>query len=143
MQQPTLTVYGHPGCPMVVPVRHFLDRAAVPYKYINIHEDAEARALVRQMNTGNETVPTLVFSDGTILSEPSVEEVQAKLRKSGLSLPPFMVFFIQHSLQIILVGFLLVGLAGGLVWGSAVLGGVVGLSLGFLVTAIRIRRAGS
>jgi mycoredoxin len=143
MQQSSLTVYGHPGCPMVVPVRQFLNRAAIPYTYINIHDDSEARARVRQMNAGNETVPTLVFSDGTILSEPSVEEVQAKLQKSGMYVPPFMVFLIQHSLKIILAAFLLVGMVVGMVWGAAVLGGVVGLSLGFLVTAIRIRLAGS
>ena len=68
MQQPVLTVYGHPHCAMVVPVRQLLNHAGVSYTYVNIHTDAEARTRVKDLNAGNETVPTLVFGDGTILS---------------------------------------------------------------------------
>lgn len=143
MGNPVLTVYGHPRCPMVLPIRHFLNRAAVPYTYINIDADGEARRRVRHMNAGNETVPTLVFGDGTILREPTVAHVQAKLLEAGTHVPPLTAFYIQYSVWIVLVGCLLVGMVGGGILGSAVLGGGVGLIAGFVMNSIRIRRAGS
>ncbi|HEX6289424.1 MAG TPA: glutaredoxin family protein [Herpetosiphonaceae bacterium] len=143
MHQPGLTVYGHPRCPQVIPVRQFLDRAAVPYTYINIRDDAAARSRVMALNAGNKTVPTLVFADGTILREPHVWQVHAQLGAAGVHVPSFVAFSIQHSLMIVLVAFLLMGMVAGKVLGSAVLGSVVGLIVGLLVNARRIRRAGS
>ncbi len=143
MQHPVLTVYGHPQCPMVVPVRQFLHRAGVPYTYVNIHANDEARARVRQFNAGNETVPTLVFGDGTVLREPRVEQIHAKLREGGVHVPAWEAFVTQHSLWMVVITFLVFGVVSGWRLGSAVLGGGVGLIAGFLVNTIRMRRAGS
>ncbi len=35
--------------------------------------------VVEQVNQGNQTVPTLVFADGSALTNPSVAEVKAQL----------------------------------------------------------------
>ena len=142
MQHPVLTVYGHPRCPMVVPIRQLLNHAGVSYTYVNIHTDAGARTRVQEMNAGNETVPTLVFGDGTMLREPSVWHLRAKLAEYGIGIPSFTALSIQHSLELVLVGFLLLGVVGGKVLGSAVLGGGTGFITGFLVNTIRMRRAG-
>ena len=142
MQHPVLTVYGHPRCPMLVPIRQVLNHAGVSYTYINIHTDAEARTRVQEMNAGNETVPTLVFGDGMIVREPSVWQLRTKLAEDGIHIPSFTAFSIQHSLELVLVGCLLLGVAGGRVLGSAVLGGGTGFITGFLVNTIRMRHAG-
>ncbi len=143
MQQPVLTVYGHPRCPMVVPVRQFLHRAGVPYTYVNIRDDAAARNRVMQLNAGNESVPTLVFGDGTILREPRVWHLRGKLREGGVHVPAWEAFVTQHSLWMVVITFLVFGVVSGWRLGSAVLGGGVGLIAGFLVNTIRMRRAGS
>jgi mycoredoxin len=39
----------------------------------------DAAFVVEQVNGGNQTVPTLVYSDGTAQTNPSVAEVKAKL----------------------------------------------------------------
>ena len=79
----TLTVYGTPTCPMVIPVRGILDRAGVPFAYVDISKDETGRLVVKSINNGNESVPTLVFTDGSTLTEPSSKQLEAKLRTLG------------------------------------------------------------
>ena len=82
MTEPLL-VYGHPACPGVVPVKAMLTQAKVAFTYVNIHQDAQAAALVRSINQGNESVPTLVFPDGSTLTEPSASALKQKLEAMG------------------------------------------------------------
>jgi mycoredoxin len=56
-----------------------LDQAGRSYTYINIETDDQAAAYVMQINRGNQSVPTIVFPDGSILVEPSNVELQTKL----------------------------------------------------------------
>ena len=46
---------------------------------INIEADPLAAALVERVNGGNQTVPTIVFEDGTAMTNPSLAQVKAKL----------------------------------------------------------------
>jgi mycoredoxin len=82
MQQPVL-LYGHPFCPGLPPIEGMLKQVKVPYTYINIHEDDAARLRVTEINNGYESVPTLVFPDGSTLTEPSFRQMRAKLAALG------------------------------------------------------------
>ncbi|NJL95044.1 MAG: hypothetical protein HC915_15660 [Anaerolineae bacterium] len=82
-----LMMYAHPACPMLPPVAAQLRLARVPYQYINIYQDHTARELVRQVNHGYESVPTLVFPDGSTLTEPSAGALRRKLQEQGYSVP--------------------------------------------------------
>jgi glutaredoxin len=64
-----------------------LNGAKANYEYINIHEDDEASQFVREVNGGYESVPTLLFPDGTTLTEPSAGALKAKLEASGYAVP--------------------------------------------------------
>lgn len=87
MAEPIL-VYGHPTCPAVPPVTAMLAQAKVPYTYINIRQDGQAAARVRTINGGNESVPTLVFPDGSTLTEPSAGALKRKLEALGYHVGP-------------------------------------------------------
>jgi mycoredoxin len=78
-----IIVYGHPNCPTLGPVKGLLTQSKVDFEYIDIHQDSVAAARVRAINNGNESVPTLVFPDGSTLTEPSVGELRAKLESLG------------------------------------------------------------
>lgn len=78
-----LIVYGTAWCPMVRPVRKRLDKIGVEYEYVDIQSNAEAREQVRTINNGNESVPTLVFADGSTLTEPTGRELESKLAELG------------------------------------------------------------
>ncbi len=82
-----IIVYGHPACLMVGPVLGMLDQSQVEYAYINIQQEPTARDRVREINDGYESVPTLVFPDGSTLTEPSSGQLKAKLRESGYAVP--------------------------------------------------------
>jgi hypothetical protein len=43
---------------------------------------------VKEINGGYESVPTLVFTDGSTLTEPSNEAIQIRLESLGYGLPP-------------------------------------------------------
>ena len=83
-----IILYGHMFCPSLGPVRALLAQARVDYTYINIHKDPDAAALVRSINNGYESVPTLVFPDGSTLTEPSVGALKAKLESVGYRVGP-------------------------------------------------------
>ncbi len=80
-------MYGTPTCPMVPPVRGMLQRAQVTFDYVNIAEDAESRSKVMAINNGNASVPTLIFPDGSTLTEPSTAVLREKLQSLGHKVP--------------------------------------------------------
>jgi mycoredoxin len=56
-----------------------LDREGIAYDVVDIERDPEAAEIVMAANGGNQTVPTLVYADGTAQTNPSLKQVQAKL----------------------------------------------------------------
>jgi thioredoxin reductase (NADPH) len=74
-----LTVYGTTWCPDCKRSKQFLGDQRVPYKWVNVEQDAEAMAYVEQINDGKRIVPTILCPNGTILVEPSNAELAAEL----------------------------------------------------------------
>lgn len=138
-----IVVYGHELCPMVVPVRTVLDQAQVPYTYINIHQDPQAAEQVRRINQGNESVPTLVFEDGSTLTEPSTAKLTAKLHSLGYQVASSTQWLAQISVYGILLAGILLGVGIGAWLGDAGTGLLVGTGLGFGVNMLVVRRFGA
>ena len=78
-----ITLYGHSTCPQVGPIKGLLKLSNVEFDYKDIHKDSEAAETVRTINDGYESVPTLVFPDGSTLTEPSTGALKAKLAQFG------------------------------------------------------------
>jgi mycoredoxin len=74
-----LSVYTTPWCGYCRILKRQLDSAGIAYDEINIEQVDGAAAIVEQVNGGNQTVPTVVFTDGTALTNPSLRDVQRKL----------------------------------------------------------------
>ncbi|MFA9403371.1 MAG: glutaredoxin domain-containing protein [Anaerolineales bacterium] len=81
-----VVVYGHRFCPQVRPVKATLERSAVPYEYVDIRQNEAGRLRVMEINAGNESVPTLVFEDGSTLTEPSTKVLLDHLKVQGYEL---------------------------------------------------------
>jgi mycoredoxin len=92
----TIILYGHRTCPNLGPVRGLLTKSKVRFEYIDIHQDGAAAARVRTINNGHESVPTLVFPDGGTLTEPTVRELESKLRSMGYRVG-FVAWLTGHS----------------------------------------------
>ena len=78
-----LTIYSTPWCGYCHRLMGQLDRAGVGYTSVDISEDASAAAYVMEVNDGNQTVPTVVFPDGSALTNPSVGQVTERLAAVG------------------------------------------------------------
>lgn len=81
-----VVVYGHRFCPQVRPVKSTLERSAILYDYVDIHQNEAGRLRVQEINAGNESVPTLVFEDGSTLTEPSTKVLLNHMEALGYEL---------------------------------------------------------
>ncbi len=79
MAETKIRVYGTTWCPDCARAKQVLANNSVTYDWIDITNDAEARAYVEKVNKGNRSVPTIVFPDGSVLVEPSNAELEKKL----------------------------------------------------------------
>ena len=86
--QGKVVLYGSPYCGLVPRARRLLERAGAEYEYVDIARYADARARVREINGGYESVPTLAFPDGSTLTEPSAAALTAKLEELGYEFAP-------------------------------------------------------
>ena len=80
MPEEKLLVYGVNWCGDCRRVQKFLQQNNIPYDYINIDHDKIAEQFVIKTNRGMRSVPTIVFPDGTTLTEPSTNQLTQKLQ---------------------------------------------------------------
>jgi mycoredoxin len=74
-----LTMYTTPWCGFCKRLKAQLGRAGVEMVEVDIERDPEAAEFVMGVNGGNQTVPTLLFPDGSTMVNPSAAQVQARL----------------------------------------------------------------
>ena len=74
-----ITVYTTSWCPFCHRLLMDLDRAGIDFEDIDIEETPEAATIVEGFNRGNRTVPTVVFADGTGMTNPDLSLVLQKL----------------------------------------------------------------
>ena len=75
----SVTMYTTPWCGYCHRLKGQMDREGINYDLIDIDEHPDAAALVETVNHGNQTVPTLVYADGSAQTNPSVFQVKEKL----------------------------------------------------------------
>ena len=56
-----------------------MSREGFTFEEVDIELDPQAAAFVESVNGGNQTVPTLLFEDGTALTNPSIGQVKEKM----------------------------------------------------------------
>ncbi|MCW2760550.1 MAG: mycoredoxin [Marmoricola sp.] len=75
----SFTMYTTPWCGYCHRLKSQLDREGIEYDVVDIERQPSAADIVMSANQGNQTVPTLVFSDGTAQTNPSLAQVKSKL----------------------------------------------------------------
>lgn len=78
MAQP-LTMYTTTWCAFCRRLKSQLAREGVEISEINIEENPAATDYVMSVNGGNQTVPTVVFPDGSAMTNPSAKAVIQRL----------------------------------------------------------------
>jgi mycoredoxin len=75
----TFTMYSTPWCGYCHRLKSQLDREGIPFDIVDIEQDPSAAQIVETANNGNQTVPTLIYSDGTSQTNPSLIQIKEKL----------------------------------------------------------------
>jgi mycoredoxin len=74
-----VTMYTTSWCGYCNRLKKMMQREGIDYAEINIEEVEGAADVVMKANGGNQTVPTLVFADGSALTNPSIDQVKSQL----------------------------------------------------------------
>jgi thioredoxin reductase (NADPH) len=91
-------------------VKEFLARSQVPYQWLDIERNDEARELVESSSNGKPALPTIFFPDGTTLVDPDLSTLADKVGMTTQARQPFY--------DLIIIGAGPAGL-GGAVYGAS------------------------
>ena len=91
-------------------VKEFLARSQIPYKWLDIERDSEARELVEASAEGRTRLPVLFFQDGSTLVDPDLRTLADKVGLTTRAEQPFY--------DLIIIGAGPAGLAAG-VYGAS------------------------
>lgn len=75
----TVTMYSTTWCGYCRRLKTQLDSAGIAYTEVDIEQTPDAAAYVEQVNGGNQTVPTVLFPDGSAATNPSLVQVRERL----------------------------------------------------------------
>jgi len=81
----SFTMYSTPWCGYCHRLKSQLNREGIEFDVTDITQEPDAVDIVERANNGDQTVPTLVFSDGSALTNPSVAQVKAQLELMAAS----------------------------------------------------------
>ena len=84
MNNSKIIMYGTPWCGDTIRARKVFDENQIDYEWVNIDKDKDGEKLVKEINKGFRSVPTIIFNDGSILVEPNRETLKNKLKELGL-----------------------------------------------------------
>ena len=74
-----LIMYTTPWCGFCRNLKKQLARTGIEMTEVDIEQDPAAAEFVMSVHGGNQTVPTIVFPDGTTMVNPSAAQVRERL----------------------------------------------------------------
>lgn len=75
----TVTMFTTSWCGYCVRLKSQMNREGIDFTEVNIEQHPQSAEFVMKVNGGNQTVPTLLFPDGSAATNPSINEVKARL----------------------------------------------------------------
>jgi thioredoxin reductase (NADPH) len=83
-----LIVYGASWCPDCRRAKQFLTSHRVAFTWVDLETQPDQVAEVEARNDGKRIIPTIIFPDGTFLTEPSNDELADKIGLSRTATSP-------------------------------------------------------
>lgn len=75
----SVTMFSTPWCGYCRRLKTALDREGIGYTEVDIEQQPDAATYVMTVNGGNQTVPTVLFHDGSALTNPSLAQVRERV----------------------------------------------------------------
>ncbi len=77
-----IVMYSVEWCPDCRRAKFFFKRKKIDVLEVDVNADKNAEAFVKELNKGNRSVPTIILPDGSMMVEPSTEELEEKFSQS-------------------------------------------------------------
>ena len=84
MAHADITMYGADWCGDCRRSKRLFEELDIQVNHIDVEVDQSAAAKVVEINGGAKSIPVIVFADGTHLTEPSDNDLKAKLSSLGI-----------------------------------------------------------
>ena len=81
MQTDTIIMYGTTWCGDCHRSKRVLEERGAAYRWVNIETEPGAAEAMMELNGGRQSVPTILFPDGSVLVEPSNTALTAHLEE--------------------------------------------------------------
>lgn len=82
-------IVGHRWSPLSYQVKDFLARNQIPYQWMDVEDDDEARKLIALAGTPSPSLPLLLFGDGSQLAAPTSMQIAEKIGLRTQATLPF------------------------------------------------------
>ena len=76
---PDVTMYTTTWCGYCKRLKRMMQDDGINFAEVDIETTPGTAEIVERVNNGNQTVPTLVFNDGSAMTNPSLAKVKEKL----------------------------------------------------------------
>ena len=77
-----IVMYSVEWCPDCRRAKFFFKRKKIDVLEVDVNTDKNAEAFVKELNNGNRSVPTIILPDGSMMVEPSTDELEAKFGRN-------------------------------------------------------------
>ena len=78
-----LVMYTTDWCGYCIRLKRFFEREGIAFREVNIEHDPASARFVEGVNGGSQTVPTIRFPSGAVMTNPTPAQVSAELRATG------------------------------------------------------------
>ena len=93
-----LRLIGHQWATRSHAIKDFLASSLIPYRWLDVERDAEARTLLEAANIPSDALPVLIFEDGSVLTNPEPRQVAERLGR------PLLAAFDVYDLVVVGAG---------------------------------------
>lgn len=82
MKPNQIVMYSAEWCPDCRRAKFFFKRKKIDVLEVDVNADKKAEVFVKEQNNGNRSVPTIILPDGSMMVEPSTEELEEKFSQN-------------------------------------------------------------
>src|SRR6202030_445434 len=76
---PLVRIFGRPGSPTAYAIRDYLHRSDVPFEWVQLVTDEQARSQAGVDHLQDSRLPVCIFADGTRIECPTIRQITEKL----------------------------------------------------------------
>ncbi len=93
-----LRLIGHQWATRSHAIKDFLASSLIPYRWLDVERDPEARSLLEAAGVSSDALPVLLFEDGSVLANPEPRQVAERLGR------PLLAAFDVYDLVVVGAG---------------------------------------